>query len=123
MSELVTLLASWSAALLEAIGVSVMTLIAVYALVHAVIRLLRKEDSGSVFTEVRQRVGKGILLGLEFLIAADIIKTVVIAPTFKSVGVLGAIILVRTFLSFTLELEINKRWPWQEDPPSETERI
>lgn len=73
MSELVTLLAEGSAALLEAMGIGVMTLIAVYASVHAVIRLLRKEDSESVFTEVRQRLGKGILLGLEFLIAADVI--------------------------------------------------
>ena len=113
MSELVTLLASWSAALLEAIGVSVMTLIAVYALVHAVIRLLRKEDSGSVFTEVRQRVGKGILLGLEFLIAADIIHIIAIEWTLEAIGVLAIIVLIRAFLSFTLELELNGRWPWQ----------
>lgn len=61
----------------------------------------------------RQRAGKAILLGLEFLVAADIIRTVAVSPTFNSVGVLGAIVLVRTFLSFTLEVELEGRWPWQ----------
>ena len=54
-----------------------------------------------------------ILLGLEFLVAADIIRTVAIEPTFTSLGVLGLIFLIRTFLSFSLELEITGRWPWQ----------
>jgi len=61
----------------------------------------------------RQRVGKAILLGLEFLVAADIIRIVAVFPTFSSVGVLGVIVLVRTFLSFTLEVELEGRWPWQ----------
>lgn len=61
----------------------------------------------------RQRAGKAILLGLEFLVAADIIRTVAVSPTFNSVGVLGVIVLVRTFLSFTLEVELEGRWPWQ----------
>jgi hypothetical protein len=54
-----------------------------------------------------------ILLGLEFLIAGDIIGTVAISPTFQSVGVLALIVLVRTFLSFSLEVELEGRWPWQ----------
>lgn len=66
-----------------------------------------------VFREVRQRLGRGILLGLEFLIAADIILTVAIDLTFESVGVLALIVLVRTFLSFTLEVELTGSWPWQ----------
>ena len=62
----------------------------------------------------RQQVGKAILLGLEFLVAADIIRTVAVAPTFRSVGVLAVIVAVRTFLSFTLDVELAGRWPWQQ---------
>lgn len=67
------------------------------------------------YRELRRNVGRSILLGLELLVAGDIIRTVAIAPTFRSVGVLAVIVLVRTFLSFTLEVEITSRWPWQHD--------
>jgi len=62
----------------------------------------------------RQNLGRAILLGLELLVAGDIIKTVAVAPTLQNMIVLGAIVLIRTFLSFSLELEINGRWPWQQ---------
>jgi uncharacterized membrane protein len=61
----------------------------------------------------RQQVGKAILLGLEFLVAADIIRTVAVDPSFTGVGVLAILVAVRTFLSFTLEVELEGRWPWQ----------
>jgi uncharacterized membrane protein len=61
----------------------------------------------------RQQIGRAILLGLELLVAGDIIRTVAVSPTFASVGVLAAIVGVRTFLSFTLEAELTGRWPWQ----------
>ena len=61
----------------------------------------------------RQGVGRAILLGLEFLVAADIIRTVALSPTLRSASVLGIIVLIRTFLSFALEVELNGRWPWQ----------
>lgn len=69
-----------------------------------------------VYHEYRRRLGRSILLGLELLVAADIIRTVAITPTFQSVGVLAVIVLIRTFLSFSLELEITGRWPWQKEP-------
>ena len=61
----------------------------------------------------RQQVGKAILLGLEFLVAGDIIRTVAVDPTFAGVGVLAILVAVRTFLSFTLDVELSGRWPWQ----------
>ena len=64
-------------------------------------------------TSVRM-LGQGILLGLEFLIAADIIHTVAVELTFESIGVLALVVLIRTFLSFTLDLELTGRWPWQQ---------
>lgn len=70
----------------------------------------------SVYRSYRQLLGRSILLGLEFLVAADIIRTVAVTPTFESVGVLAVIVLIRTFLSFSIELEITGRWPWQKPP-------
>jgi uncharacterized membrane protein len=70
-------------------------------------------DWSQRFREYRRGIGRSILLGLEFLVAADIIRTVAISPTFRGVGVLAIIVLIRTFLSFTLELEIDGHWPWQ----------
>jgi uncharacterized membrane protein len=62
----------------------------------------------------RQGIGRAILLGLELLVAADIIRTVAVSPTFQSVGVLAVIVVVRTFLSMTLQVELEGRFPWQQ---------
>jgi uncharacterized membrane protein len=94
----------------DAVGVAVIVLGAIIATVSATRRLRRGEPS---YQPYRQQIGRSILLGLEFLVAADIIRTVAVAPTFTSVGVLAVIVLIRTFLSFSLELEITGRWPWQ----------
>lgn len=76
-------------------------------------RLYSDNGSEETYRAYRRTLGRGILVGLELLVAGDIVRTVAIVPTFESVGVLAAIILIRTFLSFTLELEITGRWPWQ----------
>jgi uncharacterized membrane protein len=78
---------------------------------------LRGRDQAQVaYRAYRQQVGRAILLGLEFLVAGDIIRTVAVAPTFAGVGVLAILVAVRTFLSFTLEVELSGRWPWQGQP-------
>ena len=69
--------------------------------------------SGQPYRLFRQDLGRAILLGLEFLIAGDIIRTVVVAPTLENVLILGLIVLIRTFLSMALQLEVEGRWPWQ----------
>jgi uncharacterized membrane protein len=75
---------------------------------------LRKEPKGSAYAMYRGQLGRSIILGLEVLIAGDIIRTVVVSDTFKNVAILGLIILIRTFLSFTLHLEVEGRWPWKQ---------
>ena len=70
----------------------------------------------SFYRLYRQLLGRSILLGLELLVAADIIRTVAVAPTIRNVVVLALIVLIRTFLSFSLELEISGRWLWQKKP-------
>jgi uncharacterized membrane protein len=71
------------------------------------------------YREFRHSLGRAILLGLEFLVAGDIIRSVAASPTFRDLGVLAIIVGVRTWLSFTLELELTGRWPWQKsnEPP------
>lgn len=83
-------------------------------------RLIRREPD--VYTGFRQQLGRAILLGLELLVAADIIRTVAVTPTLESVVVLAGIVLVRTFLSFSLEVELNGRWPWQRSERDESDR-
>jgi uncharacterized membrane protein len=117
MGEIVTLLAEWCALIIEAVGIVIITFIALYSLAIAAMELTRRENRKKVFQEMRQRLGQGILLGLEFLIAADIINTVALDLTWEAVGILGLIVVIRTFLSFALEVELNGRWPWQERAP------
>jgi uncharacterized membrane protein len=69
---------------------------------------------GNSYRQYRQDLGRGILLGLEFLVAADIIRTVAVTPTLQGVLILGLIVLIRTFLSIGLQVEVEGRWPWQE---------
>lgn len=99
---------------IDGIGVAVIAIGMVVAAVFAVGRLLKK--AGDTYRVFREQLGRSILLGLEFLVAADIIKTVAITPTAQSVAVLAGIVLIRTFLSFSLEVEISGRWPWQQKP-------
>jgi uncharacterized membrane protein len=75
----------------------------------------RRRSGAKIYEPYRRNLGRSILLGLEFLVAADIIKTVAVTPTFTSVGVLAIIVLIRTFLSWSLQLEIEGRWPWQKE--------
>ena len=65
------------------------------------------------YVRYRQDLGRGILLGLEILVAADIIRTVAVEPTLEGVLILGIIVLIRTFLSTALQVELEGRWPWQ----------
>ncbi|WP_455836871.1 DUF1622 domain-containing protein [Pseudarthrobacter siccitolerans] len=83
---------------------------------HQPRRLPAGAEKLTVYRSYRQLLGRSILLGLELLVAADIIRTVAVTPTFESVGVLAVIVLIRTFLSFSLELEITGRWPWEKEP-------
>jgi uncharacterized membrane protein len=83
------------------------------ALVAASLTLTKRGMPGSRNEDFRRQLGRSILLGLEFLVAADIIRTVAITPTPQSVAVLGGIVLIRTFLSFSLQLEMTGAWPWQ----------
>lgn len=114
MSEIIKLIAEYSVAIIEALGILIITMIALHSMFRAGFRLLRNDEMEPVLQELRQRLGLGILLSLELLIAADIIHTVAVQLTVETVGVLCIVVLIRTFLSFTLEVELTGKWPWQE---------
>ena len=106
-------LVSVVALMMEAAGIAVLVVGMLVATAAFIARLLRRTTFANVYDAYRADLGRAILLGLEFLVAADIVGTVAIEPTFRSLGVLALIVLIRTFLSFTLELDIHGRWPWQ----------
>jgi uncharacterized membrane protein len=97
----------------EFVGVAVLVVGALLALARFARPLLRRQDTAAAYRALRNDLGRAILLGLELLVAADIIRSVAIEPTFESIGILGLLVVVRTFLSWSLEVEISGRWPWQ----------
>src|SRR5215469_18197709 len=93
------------------VGFAVATVVFTY-------RYWRRRDIGDIYRPYRQSIGRAILLGLELLVGGDIIRTVAVSPTFTSVGVLALIVVIRTFLSFSLEVELEGHWPWQQKSPA-----
>ncbi len=96
----------------QVVGIAVLVIGALLAFV-LYLKAPRRRDTPTAYSDLRRDLGKAILVGLELLVAADIISSVAINPTFATVGVLGLIVLIRTFLSWSLEVEVNRRWPWQ----------
>jgi uncharacterized membrane protein len=103
----------WTARAMEGAGTLIIALGALAATVTFLRLLLRGTPAQDAYQHYRVDLGRAILLGLEFLVAADIVGTVAIDPTFRNLGVLALIVLVRTGLSFALEVEVNGHWPWQ----------
>lgn len=100
------------ATVLEVVGVAVILGGAALAAVDYVRALAGGRTPQQAYFRLRRGLGEAILLGLEFLVAGDIVGTVAIDPTFVNLGVLALIVAIRTFLSVALEVEINGRWPW-----------
>lgn len=109
--EYIRVYIDYVAAIMEAIGVLTIFFGSLYSLGKFLFRL--RSNQAVRYTELRQAVGKSILLGLELLIAADIMATVVAEPTLRSVSVLGLIVIIRTFLSLSLQVELEGKFPWQ----------
>ena len=102
-----------AARVVELVGVAILLLGALLALGAFGVQLGRGRRFVAVYDDLRANLGRAILLGLEFLVIADIIGTVAVEPTLANLAVLAVIVAIRTFLSFALELEVTGRWPWQ----------
>jgi len=103
----------WTVRGIEMAGIAAVVIGALAASAVFLFQVVRAGPSKDTYHQFRASLGRSILLGLEFLVAADIINTVAIDPTLDSVAVLAAVVAVRTFLSFALEVEIEGTWPWK----------
>jgi len=104
---------------IDGTGVAVIVVGAVAGTIRFLRSLSARREFDATYRRYRQGLGRAILLGLEFLVAGDIIRTVAVSPTYASLGVLAVIVAVRTFLSFSLEVELEGRWPWQARPAAD----
>ena len=100
----------------EVAGVAVLVLGFVLAVVRGAVTYARSHSMEDGYLAVRNVFGRSVLLGLEILVAADLIRTVAVEPSLENVAVLGLIVLIRTFLSFSLEVEIEGILPWRRGP-------
>ena len=98
---------------IEIIAVAIIMGAIVYAIARFLLKSIFKPEQEGQYQKLKVRLGKALLLGLEILVAADIIRTVALEATIQSVIVLGMLVLIRTFLSWALVVEIEGRWPWQ----------
>jgi len=109
-------LIEWVATGVEALAV----VIIVGGIGYSIVRYVLHQASGvgGAYRRFKDRIGNSLLLGLEFLVAADIVRTVALDRTLVSVVVLGMLIAIRTFLSWSLVVEIEGRWPWEIKAPN-----
>ena len=105
--------------IVELTGVCVLIVGAVLASAAFLVRMIRQRPFNDAYHALRADLGRAILLGLEFLVIADIIGTMAVEPTLQNLGVLAVIVAIRTLLSFALELEVSGRWPWQKSRADE----
>jgi uncharacterized membrane protein len=101
---------------IEYVAVAIIAGMVGYSTIRFFVFLIVKRNAADAnYREYKHTLGKGLLLGLEILVAADVIRTVALEPTFQNIATLGLLVLVRTFLSWALVVEVEGRWPWQPD--------
>lgn len=103
----------WVSLLIEVIAVIIIVVAIINALTRYVFRVILHPQKGDHYQRLKITLGKALLLGLEILVAADIIRTVALEATLNSVMVLGILVLIRTFLSWALVVEVEGHWPWR----------
>jgi uncharacterized membrane protein len=104
----------WAALAIEILGAVVIVAgVIKVAITRGTIRYLFQLDKPGAFERYKHQMGRSLLLGLEFLVAGDVVRTVALEPNLTNVVVLGLLVLIRTFLSWSLAVEIEARWPWQ----------
>lgn len=103
----------WAATAMEVLAVAIIVAVIAVATARYLVGLLARVPAEAGYRSYRNLVARALLLGLEVLVAADVIRTVALEPTVRNVLVLALLVVIRTFLSWTLVLEIEQRWPWQ----------
>lgn len=106
-----------AALVIELLAVAVIIAsVLVLAVKRGTVRYIFQTHAAGEYENYKHQLGKALLLGLELLVAADVVRTVALEPTVKNVAVLGLLVLIRTFLSWSLSVEMEGRWPWQARP-------
>jgi uncharacterized membrane protein len=103
----------YAALLIEILAVTIIIVAIIVALARYLFRYATQRTADNLYHQLKVSLGKALLLGLEFLVAADIVRTVALEATLESVIVLGLLVLIRTFLSWSLVVEIEGHWPWR----------
>ncbi len=104
----------WAALAIEILGATIIVAGVIRVVItRGTIRYLFQLDKPGAFERYKHQMGRSLLLGLEFLVAGDVVRTVALDPNLSNVVVLGLLVLIRTFLSWSLAVEIEARWPWQ----------
>jgi uncharacterized membrane protein len=98
---------------IEVMAVVIIIVAIVYATARYLFQAVVHREVGGSYRDLKVRLARALLLGLEILVAADIVRTVALEATIQSVIVLGLLVVIRTFLSWALVVEIEERWPWQ----------
>ena len=104
----------YAALLIEILAVAIIIVAIIVALARYLFRRVIRRSGDDLYRQLKVSLGKALLLGLEFLVAADIIRTVALEATLESVIVLGLLVVIRTFLSWALVVEIEGHWPWRQ---------
>jgi uncharacterized membrane protein len=104
----------WAALTIELLGAAIIVAgVLRVAITRGTVRYLFQLDKPGAYESYKHQMGRSLLLGLEFFVAGDVVRTVALKPTLTDVAVLGLLVLIRTFLAWSLTVEIEKRWPWQ----------
>jgi uncharacterized membrane protein len=104
----------WAALTIEVLGASIIIAgVLRVAIMRGTVRYLFRLDRPGAYESYKHQMGNSLLLGLEFLVAGDVVRTVALEPTLNNVAVLGLLVVIRTFLGWSLTVEIEGRWPWQ----------
>ena len=104
----------WAAVGIEVLAVAVIVGgVLLVAVRQGTVRYLFRLGRPGAYESYKHQLGKALLLGLELLVAADVVRTVALEPTLTNVAVLGLLVVVRTFLSWSMEVEMEGRWPWK----------
>ena len=111
----------WAALAIEILGAAVIVAgVLRVVITRGAVRFLYQLDKPGAYESYKHQMGRSLLLGLEFLVAGDVVRTVALDPTLNNVGVLGLLVLIRTFLGWSLAVEIDGRWPWQARPEKDS---
>lgn len=112
-------LIEYAALAIEVLAVVIIVVAIFYAVVRYSFRGIVQPGEPGRYRDLKVQMGQALLLGLEILVAADIVRTVALEATLESVAILGLLVLIRTFLSWALVVELEGRWPWQPERSSE----